>query len=87
MTFEWDSEKAKANLAKHGVPFELAERFEFDTAYEYEDRDAFGEMRIIAIGLIGDRVHVMAYTERGEAIRVISLRAAKQEIRKYVDNL
>jgi uncharacterized DUF497 family protein len=88
MKFEWDSEKAAANLAKHGVSFDLAEGFEFGTAYEYEDRDAEGEQRFVAIGLIGDRVYVMVYTERGETIRVISLRRAdKQEVRKYVQTL
>lgn len=88
MNFEWDSRKAEANRAKHGVAFTEAQRFEFDAAYEYEDRDSHGELRIVAIGLIGDRVHVMVYTERGETIRVISLRrATSQEVRKYVDNL
>ncbi|PTE08482.1 BrnT family toxin [Mesorhizobium helmanticense] len=88
MTFEWDGEKARANWAKHGVSFDLAEKFEFATALEYEDRDAIGEVRFVAVGLIGDRVYTMAYTERGEAVRVISLRyATRQEIRRYVENL
>lgn len=88
MRFEWNTGKAKANLAKHGVSFEAVAHFEFDTAYEYEDRDAAGERRIVALGLIGDRVHVLVYAERGDAIRVISLRKAeKKEVRTYVENL
>ncbi|RWE75268.1 BrnT family toxin [Mesorhizobium sp.] len=88
MQFEWDSEKAEANIAKHRVSFEEAKRFEFDSAYEYEDRDAFGEQRIVSIGFIGDTLHVMVYVERGDAIRVISLRKAeKKEIRNYAKNV
>jgi uncharacterized DUF497 family protein len=88
MQFEWDSEKADTNLAKHGVAFDLAKDFDFATALEYEDRDSFGEMRIIAIGWIGALLYYMSYTERGEAIRVISLRrATKKEARTYAENI
>ena len=83
--FEWDEEKAKANLRKHGVDFGVTERFEFNTALEQlDDRHDYEEERIVAIGFIGPSLFTLVYTERRDKIRVISLRKSKTiEIRKY----
>lgn len=85
MTFEWDKAKAAANIRKHGVSFESAADFEFDTAIEFIDDDVpYDEERHRAFGFIGTKLHVMIYTERGSTIRVISLRRATiQEKRTY----
>lgn len=88
MVFEWDENKEKINLAKHGIDFSTAalvfgdvNRIEmFDAAHsEYENRYiTIGEIHGVAIVLL------VVYTERGEAIRLISARkATKQERRKY----
>ncbi len=66
---------------------DAAEEFDWDTALERED-DRFdcGEIRFVAIGLIGDRVHVLVFTggSHEDAVRAISLRPAeKQEVRFY----
>jgi uncharacterized DUF497 family protein len=75
--YEWDPEKATANMAKHGVAFEAVEHFDWATAVEAEDtRYDYGETRMQALGKIGDRYHVLVYARRGGAIRVISLRKA-----------
>jgi uncharacterized protein len=51
--FEWDDDKAAANLAKHKVAFETVYRFEWETAVEFEDdRFDYDELRIVAIGWI-----------------------------------
>lgn len=83
--FEWDEEKAKRNLLKHGVDFGATERFEFNTALEQlDDRHDYEEERIVAIGFIGPSLFTLVYTERHDKIRVISLRKSKTtEIRKY----
>lgn len=90
MLFEWDDHKEKINLAKHGIDFSTAalvfqdeNRIElYDEAHpEYEDR-------YITIGQInGVAVIVMVvYTERGNAIRLISARkATNQERSMYYD--
>ncbi len=40
MKFEWDADKADANLGKHGIAFEAASRvFEDDFAAEWPDAD------------------------------------------------
>ena len=44
----------------------------------------YGETRYLAIGYIGDRLHAVVYTDRGDATRIISLRRAnRQEEREY----
>ncbi len=87
MDIEFDPTKDQANREKHGLSLALAEAFELDTALvEIDDRRAYNEERFVALGLIGDRVHVLVFTVRGEAIRVISLRKANQrEVKRYDD--
>lgn len=83
MVFDWDPDKAEANLAKHGVAFEAIEGFDFDTAADTpDDRLAYGEERRRAIGFIGDRLHALIYTWREGRIRIISLRRANARERK-----
>lgn len=87
MDIEFDPIKNQANRVKHGLSLALAEAFELETALvEIDDRNDYKEERFIALGLIGDRVHVMVFTVRGEAIRVISLRKAnRREVKRYDD--
>lgn len=76
---EFDSAKNKANVAKHGVPLELAV-FLFEGPHKViaDDRRDYGEPRFRAYGLINGRLFVCVYTERSEMIRVISLRKANR---------
>ena len=85
MEFEWDPEKA--NLAKHAVSFVEAmtifgDPFELTIADPYHSEQEF---RFISVGLSsGGRGLVVAYTERGERIRIISAREAiAKERREY----
>jgi uncharacterized DUF497 family protein len=89
MEYEWDDEKAKLNKAKHGVVFDAAHLFQFGSAkIIVDDRKDYGEERLIGLGLIGERVFVIVFTERGSARRVITLRKAnKREIKSYVEYL
>ena len=84
---EFDPIKDDANRAKHGISLQAASSFDWDTALEREDdRFDYGEVRFIAIGLIADRLYVMAFAEGSDddAVRVISLRPAeKHEVRFY----
>jgi uncharacterized protein len=84
--FEWDDEKARVNPARHdGVTFEDAARvFDDLFAISREDRrEAYGEQRFIQIGMAGDRVLTVAYTMRGERIRIISARKAEALERRW----
>ncbi|MBY0430983.1 MAG: BrnT family toxin, partial [Rhodospirillales bacterium] len=87
MNIEFDPAKNAVNRAKHGVDMTAAGWFEFDTALVWiDDREDYGEAREVAIGFIGDRLHVLVFTHRDSALRVISLRkATKKEARHYAE--
>ena len=85
MRYDFDPQKLAVNVAKHGVWFELAQGFEWDTALlKVDDRRRYGETRFEAIGYIGLRLYVMVFTLRETAVRLISLRKANtREIKRY----
>ncbi len=90
MQFEWDEEKEKKNIEKHGIDFETAARvFGDENRLEfYDEAHSESEDRYITIGLIDEVAYIVmvVYTEREEAIRLISARkATKQEGRMYYD--
>ena len=85
LEFEWDEDKNKANIRKHGVSFQEASViFKLPTVDEVDDRTDYGEVRIGSIGEIGSRILYVVYTWRGSVIRIISARRANRyEKRKY----
>ena len=88
MIFEWDEEKNKANLAKHGITFEEAALiFRGITLTGIDIRQDYGEIRKIDIGqLSGQMIIVAVSTDRSGVIRIISARQANRiEKRKYDD--
>lgn len=90
MIFEWDSEKEKININKHGLDFSTAARvFKDENRLEiFDELHSDLEERYITIGMIDNIAYivVVVYTERGEAIRIISARkATKNERRMYND--
>ena len=84
MPYGWNPIKAAANLAKHGVAFQAAEGFEWDTAVVRADtRASYGEVRLVALGVIGERLHSLAFTIR-RTVWIISLRkASAREVGLY----
>jgi uncharacterized DUF497 family protein len=83
--FEWDPEKAKRNLKKHGVAFEEAVTVFYEPlSATFDDPDhSVGEYRFITIGLSSrDRLVVVAHAERGESLRIISAPPATANERK-----
>jgi uncharacterized protein len=81
--FEWDDEKSRANLGKHGIDFDDAsEVFYGPIALRRSDRN--NEERWIAIGSLEDRLIAVVFTRRTDVIRIISARRArKNEEREY----
>jgi uncharacterized DUF497 family protein len=76
--FEWDTEKASANIRKHGIAFERAITA-FTDAFAVEavdSREDYGEERIHLIGMSGGILLHVTYTERASRIRIISARLA-----------
>jgi uncharacterized DUF497 family protein len=85
--YVWDENKRGENIRSHRVDFSAADHFDWETAYvSVDDREDYGELREIAIGFIGARLHVLTFTRRGPWIRIISLRKAEKiDVRKYVE--
>ena len=73
MTSTWDEAKRRTNIGKHGVDFEQARGFRWETA-QIDAQMRFGERRYGVYGYIGERLHYLVYTMRGSTMRVISLR-------------
>ena len=81
--YEWDGAKNEANVAAGRPGFEAVEGFEWETAVVVPSHRR-GELRWAATGYIGDRLHRVVYTRRGDRIRIISLRrASAKETRDY----
>jgi uncharacterized DUF497 family protein len=84
-TFEWDESKARANQQKHGVTFdEAATVFADPLAAIFPDPDhSQDEVREIIVGHSErNRLLVVSFTERGEAVRIISARVATSRERQ-----
>jgi len=82
---EWDVDKETANLQKHGVSFSQAAAAFLDPfAVDWiDDREDYGEQRVILLGQSDGQVFTVIYTERDTRIRIISARRAtryEQEI-------
>jgi uncharacterized DUF497 family protein len=83
--FTWDPRKAAGNLGKHGVAFERAWDFEWETSIVVDrTRRADGEPRRAAIGWLDGRLHTVIFTERPDGVRLISFRRSNRaEARTY----
>ena len=88
--FEWDINKATANIAKHGVSFEEAATvFRDAIAAIFDDEEhSDEELRELIIGHSdSNRLLLVCFTERDDAIRIISARkATRRERRDYEEH-
>ncbi len=85
MQFEWDDEKANANLKKHGVSFDEAKTL-FDDLFSVElfDPDhSDSESRFVIVGESNlQRLLIVSYAERHDSVRIISARPATPKERR-----
>lgn len=86
MDYQWDPNKAKSNLKKHGIRFaDAVSVFEDENAITIDDEHE-RENRFITIGRdILLRILVVVYTFRGHIIRIISARRATSRERKIYE--
>ena len=84
MRFEWDENKNRQNVLKHGIDFEDARKiFRGFTIDTLDDRFDYGEERIISIGILaGVVVLTVVHTDRENSCRIISARQANRKERK-----
>jgi uncharacterized DUF497 family protein len=82
--FEWDADKAAANLRKHGVPFdEAVTAFGDPLSILLPDPDhSAGEERYLVMGVsTTGRLLVVAFVERPPRTRIITARLATRRER------
>jgi uncharacterized DUF497 family protein len=86
---ELDPAKDAANVAKHGVSLALARQLDWDAALAWvDDRFGYDELRMIALAPEASTLYYVAFVDRGEVRRVISLRrATRREVKHYVENI
>jgi hypothetical protein len=85
MIFEWDRHKTASNRTKHGISFmEAATVFRDPLGRITDDpRHSDAEQRYVILGHSrAMRLVTVMFTERGEAIRIISARRATQQERR-----
>jgi uncharacterized protein len=88
MRLEWDARKARENLRKHGVSFEEASSVIFDplSATGDDPDHSVDERRLVTFGVSSSgRLLVVAHTDRGDAIRIVSARPATRAERKLYE--
>jgi uncharacterized protein len=85
MQVEFDGKKDRINRQKHGLSLAAAAEMDMLAARVIPDeRRDYGEARFRAYGWIGGRLHMLAFTMRGDTIRAISLRRANAtEVRRH----
>ena len=85
LEFEWDEAKRRETLDKRKLDFASVVDFEWATAL-IRPSARRGESRWAAIGYIGNRLYHVVWTERGQTVRIISLRKANaREALRYVE--
>jgi len=88
MHIEFDPVKDASNQLKHGVSLAIAAELDWDAALVWVDeRFEYNEMRMIALAPRTEILHCVAFVDRGDVRRVISLRRAnRREVKHYVKN-
>jgi len=79
LRFEWHEAKASTNLRKHRIAFEEAKTVFGDplSLVIPDEKNSEEEDRWVRLGIsVRGRLLVVAYTERGDFIRLISARRA-----------
>ncbi|MEL6938504.1 MAG: BrnT family toxin [Cyanobacteria bacterium J06598_1] len=89
MKFDWNEEKAKKNLNKHGISFnEAASVFDDPLFLSFADLDhSIEERRFIIMGeSIKGHLLVVSYTDREDITRLISARPVTRKERKAYES-
>lgn len=82
--FEFDDDKSRANLEKHGIDFEVAQKLWRDPDLLEIQATTQGETRFLVIGRIGAKHWSAVVTYRDGRVRLISVRRArKREVELY----
>ena len=88
MGIEFDPAKDASNRARHGVSLALARELDWDAALVWVgERFAYDELRLIALAPKTNILYYVAFVERGNRRRIISLRpATRSEVKHYAES-
>ncbi len=81
MKLEWDENKRRSNLEKHGLDF-LDARLVLQDNHLLKQTSYSSEQRWLAVGLLEEIEVTIIYTKRQDKIRIISMRRARREERR-----
>lgn len=86
MRFDFDPTKNRLNVEKHGLSLAVAASLDWDAALLWvDDRQDYGEMRVLALAPRTGILYYVAFVDRGEVRRIIRLRRAnRREVKRYV---
>jgi uncharacterized protein len=89
MRFTWSERKRSINVREHGLDFVDAPRVFEGTTFTFEDdRFAYGERRLVTLGLLAGIPVSIVHTETEDEIRVISFRkATRREAHLYFSEI
>lgn len=83
--FEHDPIKNRINEERHGISLFRARELWKDTHVVIPAKDVMGERRCAILGMIEDKVYVAIFTERGDAIRLISCHRADRRLEQVYE--
>jgi uncharacterized DUF497 family protein len=83
---DFDPSKDQLNRGKHGLSLALAVELDWEEALVWvDDREDYGETRMIALAPRTGILYYVAFVDRGRVRRIISLRRAnRREVKHYV---
>lgn len=82
MLFEFDPVKSAANAAKHGIDFLAAQAIWADERAAVIAARSETEPRWLIVGQAGEAIWSAVFTLRGERVRIISVRRARENERE-----
>lgn len=88
MQIEFDPLEEVANRTKHGASLSTAGELDWEAALAWiDDRFDYGETRVTALAPASGILYCVAFVDRGDVRRIISLRRAnRREVKHYVEN-
>ena len=88
MQIDFDPKKDLANRANHGVSLAIAASLDWDAALVWvDDRFEYDELRMIALAPATNALYYVAFVDRTEVRRIVSVRrATRKEVAYYVEN-
>jgi uncharacterized DUF497 family protein len=86
MEFQFDAEKSASNKDKHGIDFVEAQALWRYDRFIVVPAKSSGEARLALIAKLGDKHWVAIHTMRGNAVRIISVRRARDMEEQLYEN-